>query len=304
VVSRYSAYGLLFESDIELPEFTASQDSRPTPDVRVLLAPVPERLENPAGTGVLFEATEGEFLLRLPDVAAYLVRGGNEILVQPQPDAIDSEVRVFMLGSAIGALLHQREKLVLHAAALGTEQGAVLFAGVSGAGKSTLLSEFLSRGYSMMVDDVCSIELDSAGDPLVMPGYPRTRLWADAAARLDVDTTDLTRTRQSLEKYERQLPDRFWNDPLPIRKIYILKSHNHDEIKITEPPLVRRFNVIKNNTYRRTFLNGLAMQESHFAITARVATTAPVGVVSRPNVGFQLKRLADAIESDLGMSPR
>ena len=33
----------------------------------------------------------------------------------------------------------------------------------------------------MMVDDVCGIVLDSEGTPIVLPGYPRTRLWIDSA---------------------------------------------------------------------------------------------------------------------------
>ena len=58
----------------------------------------------------------------------------------PGRDLYESDVRVFLLGSCIGALLHQRGILVLHAGAIHTDKGAVLFTGPWGIGKSTLLA--------------------------------------------------------------------------------------------------------------------------------------------------------------------
>ena len=61
----------------------------------------------------------------------------------------------------------------------------------------------------MIVDDVCAVRFDADEQPIVVPSYPRTRLWADAAARFAIDTKDLPRTRSSWDKFERQVPGQF-----------------------------------------------------------------------------------------------
>ena len=68
--------------------------------------------------------------------------------------SLGSDIRVFLLGSCLGALLHQRGVLALHASAIETDQGAVLFMGDSGMGKSTTLQAFIKRGYKMLADDI------------------------------------------------------------------------------------------------------------------------------------------------------
>ncbi len=297
--SLHRAYDLLIESELPLPELPEATDAAGAPDVRVRLGDVPEHLDVVDGRGVLYEATADEFLLSMPDIARFWVRNGDEIVIDRAAGADDNDVRVFMLGSCVGALLHQRELLVLHAAAIGTEQGAFLFAGVSGMGKSTLLGELLNRGHSMMVDDVCGVVADESGEAIVVPGYPRTRLWADAARHLDVPTDGLDRTRPELEKYERQVPEAFWNERAPFRGLYVLTTSNTDDLSIEVLPRVRAFGVVLHNTYRRLFLDGLGMRKPHFALASTVAATVRVVRVTRPSGAFKLAELADLIEADI-----
>ncbi|MEG8053162.1 hypothetical protein QP185_07710 [Sphingomonas aerolata] len=53
----------------------------------------------------------------------------------------------YLLGTALGALLHQRALLPLHCNAIVHDGKAFLFCGDSGAGKSTLAAVFEARGY-------------------------------------------------------------------------------------------------------------------------------------------------------------
>lgn len=260
---------------------------------------MPATLENPTGKGVLYQATASQFLLNLNDVARYLVQNGNEIIVEPAADSLESDVRVFLLGSCIGALLHQRGLLVIHAGALYTERGAVLFTGHSGCGRSTLLGELMRRGYQMMVDDVCAVTLDPAGTPLVLPGYPRTRLWSDAAHKLEQDITTMERTRPAMEKYERHIPEQYWDQPASLRRIYLLGTSNKDELELKLVPRIDTFSIVLHNTYRHQFLDGLAMRAPHFSLATAVAKHSTVTRVTRPSHPFRLTELADRIEQDL-----
>ena len=310
----YTAYQLNIHAEFPIPEFPAGNDvgqigreappqgGNPpyaTPDVIIRHGEVPPALENVTGKGVLYQATANQFLLKMDAVGRYLVQNGNEIIVEPAADSLASDVRVFLLGSCIGALLHQRGLLVVHAGAVYTDKGAVLFTGHSGCGKSTLLGELMRRGYKMMVDDVCAVTLDSAGLPLVLPGYPRTRLWLDAATKLEQDVNTMERTRPTMEKYERQIPEQFWDQPAPLRRIYLLTSINKDELKLEAMPRINTFNIVLHNTYRQQFLDGLEMRAPHFGLAVAVAKQTGVTRVTRPNHPFRLTELADLIEKDL-----
>ena len=98
-----------------------------------------------------WQSAPGLLLLSVEEVARYLIVDNREMRIQRLPGSIESDVRIFLLGSVLGALLHARQMLVLHASAIQTEQGAVLFIGRSGAGKSTLLGALLLRGYPIIV---------------------------------------------------------------------------------------------------------------------------------------------------------
>ena len=112
----YRAYNYLIESELKFPEFLPAVEDDVDfsgPPVVIRYGDVPAELENPTGRGVLYQASAHQFLLKLDGVARYLVCNGNEIVVEPAPGSLASDVRVFLLGSCFGALLHQRGVLVL-----------------------------------------------------------------------------------------------------------------------------------------------------------------------------------------------
>jgi hypothetical protein len=301
--SWFSAYGLVIASFIPIPELTPlhreSGGADTSADVTIEVGAVPDHLSDPINVGIVYESSTTQLLVRIPDVAKYWVSDGNRIVIEPSPDVTPHEVRVFMLGTCLGALLHQRGFLVLHASGIGTPDGAVLFAGVSGAGKSTLLAEMLRRGHRMMVDDVCAIAVGANGRPIVLPSYPRTRLWGETALRLSIETSGLTRTRPTMEKFERQLPDQFWNQEATLGRIYHLAGANGDELSLTHLGSVEAFGVIQSNTYRDSLVDGFDRRREHFELASAVARAAEVVRVVRPMESFRLVELADLILDDL-----
>lgn len=299
----FSGYGLLFRSSFPVPEMTAVDPASLAPhcrsDVTISAGPVPEHLHDPTTVGSVHEATSDEFLLRVRDVGRFLVSRGCAVMVEALPSATDHDVRVFLLGSCLGALLHQRGFLVLHASGIGTTHGAVLFAGDSGAGKSTLLAELLRRGMRMMVDDVAGVTVDASGRPIVVPSYPRTRLWSDTASKLSIDTEGLHRTRDNMDKYERQLPDQFWDREAPLVRLYHLAGSNGAELSLTPLGHFEAFETLLANTYRQVLLDSLSRRDVHFELASLTARFSKVVRVIRPAEPFLLTELADLIVQDL-----
>ena len=109
----------------------------------------------------------------------------------------------------------------------------------------------------------------------------------------------MERTRPTMEKYERQIPEQFWDQPAPLRRIYLLTHVNRDELKLEAVPRINTFSIVLRNTYRQQFLDGLEMRAPHFGLAAAVAKQTGVTRVTRPSHPFRLAELADLIEKDL-----
>ena len=301
MIHYYWAYNLLIGSVLPLPELGVEVEPKSTEvDLVVRLGRVPATFGDPRGCGVLFQAVPGELLLHMNGVAGYHVRQGHEIIIEPEPGALDSDVRVFLLGSCFGAALHQRGLLVLHASGIGApDTGAVLFAGPSGVGKSTLLGALLKRDHRMMVDDICALDVAADGQVKVRSASPRIQLWADSARQLEQSVYGLPRTRPNLPKYECQMEDQFHATSLPLRHLYVLTRRQSDNISFRTVRGVESMQAVLGQTYQREFLHGLGQRMENFAQAARVARHFPVIRVYRPDYPFLLNELTLAVEKHM-----
>lgn len=298
----FHAYRLLFASSFPIPEMTAARppESGSSPDVVISTGEFPDELPDPLGASAVHQVNAESLLLRVAGVGRYLVRNGREIVVDPDESATPHDLRVYLLGTCMGALLHQRGFLVLHASGVTSHGGCLLFTGDSGAGKSTLLAEFLRRGHKMLVDDVCAIRFDSSGRPLVVPSYPRTRLWADAAERLSVDTSDLQRTKSSWDKFERQVPDQFSDREAPITHLFHLAGTVGGDFSFVRLESIDSFRTLVENTYRGVLLDGMDLRPQHFELASRAASKIDITRVTRPTGTDTVAELADRVIGILG----
>lgn len=292
----YTAYNLTFHSDIQLPELLPGDGAA---DVLIHCGRTPEHLPGLADDRNFFQAIENQLLLRIPGVARFWILDGKEIIVEPALESEERDVRVYLLGSCLGALLHQRGALALHASAIRTEAGAVLFAGHSGSGKSTLLTAFLQRGYGMLADDVCAVVPGDSGELLVLPAIPRSKLWADAADGLGIETDGLPRVYSKENKYAIPLAGHFTTGSLPLSRIYVLAPHNGDTLAIEPLDGLARVAALLEYTFREPFLDGLRQRESHLRLAAAAAQQANIFVVHAPRARFSAYAIAEAIEGEL-----
>lgn len=293
----YAAYGLTWRMPLVCPELREAQfDS--IADVTVVYGDLPLPPSGSLAAGPLRQVTPGEARYGLPGVARLLVRGGNEILIERQPEADDAMVRLLLLGTGMALLLHQRGLLPLHASAIVAPAGAVLFMGHSGAGKSTLLNEFLRRGYPMLAEDLAAVRLATDGAAWVEPGVQTTKLWADSAAMLGQPTDGLARVRPELEKYVVPVNDALAADPARLAVIYTLAPHNQPTIDLHERRDARKFNALLDHTWQKLVVKRMGLHGAHFQRAIAVANQARIVRVQRPDEGFRLKELADAIEAD------
>lgn len=291
----YQLFGLRIASDIPLPGLLPCSDSAPI-DVEIRRAPVPVDGSTVGPTvGPFSHAAENALWLNIPGVGRYLVRDGREVMYQPEDDADEDSIRVFMLGTCLGALLIQRGQLVLHGNAFEVDDGCAICVGPSGAGKSTLVARMMQRGHRVIADDVCPID----GEGRVVPGMARLKLWQDSAQGLEIETRALQRVRPKMAKFTVPLGEAFRADPAPVRAIYVLSPWNQDRFVLEDITGMAKFQALRANSYRFRFLKGMDLGPRHLQQCSALAAETPVVQVFRPRAGFDIDGLADLILADL-----
>jgi hypothetical protein len=286
----YSVFGLRVRSEMPLPELFESGPGNPDVTVRRGRIGAPSDLDrglHPIEDGLIFVE---------PEVGRYRITGGHEIVVEPWPDVPERNVRLFLLGSAFGALLHQRGLLPLHANAVEIAGKAIAFMGPSGEGKSTLAAAFHDRGHRILADDVCVIDLDAAPRPLVRPGLPRLRLWKDSIEHSGRDPSDYDRSyagNEMFDKYDVPLePSATVTAPVELAAAYLLARD--DTFGISRLTGVPAADAVFANTYRGAFVSTAKQEHSHWTACVRLVRSVPVYQVSRP-------RALEAIDAQCAM---
>ena len=291
---EYLAYGLRFRSEIELPFLSAAGEGEPDVVVRLGAAPEAAALDLRRG---IWKSASDRFMLNVDAVARYVVREGREIVVE-RAGGDDAAVRAFLLGSVLAACLQQRRILTLHASAIATGTGAVLFLGGSGSGKSTLAAALVERGYPLLADDVTGVVVDAGGRPTALSAFPCLRLWADAVERLAWQERTRGKVRDALDKHVTAVA-RFRRSPLFVRAAFVLASHNRNGFEIEPAPDTAAFETLIRYTFRKRYVRGPDLRREHFRIASALARHAPVTRVTRPAHPFLLEALADEVEQRL-----
>jgi hypothetical protein len=225
MTTHYLLCGLKVASELPLPELLPWLGDAGPADVEIALGDVPPLLEEPRHVGPFLQTSQtGKCRYEIADVAAYLVEDGRRVTVAPRVSAETPAVRVFLLGSVFGLLCHQRGLLPLHAGCVEIDGKAVAFAGHSGAGKSTLAAAFLRRGFTLLADDVTVIDLSGADGPMVLPSFPRIKLWRDTMDAMGMPYSGLERVRPEVEKFQLPIDAGFGRGPLPLGAVSHLKT--------------------------------------------------------------------------------
>ncbi len=281
-VHEYGCFDFTLRSRIPLPELTGRAPDPARPRVAVVPAAVPETLPGVEQQTDHLQVAGDRALLTVPDVARFLITAGARVEFETLPGASARQLRLFLLGSALGVVAHQRGLLPLHANAIVAGTGAFAFCGSSGAGKSTLAAFFEQAGHALLSDDVCAIDMAGGREALAWPGIPRIKLWGDAARALGHDVALLDAVVERADKYHVASLRQASPGPVPLRRIYVLGDPQND--------CARQFRRLRGqeavaavvaNTYRGAYLHPLGLAPRHFAQCIELLRTVPVFAASR-----------------------
>lgn len=296
-MTHFQLYGLIVQSDWPLPECLPVSETT-VPDIQIIKGIVPSAGIDSNSTDFEEQSLDGEFWMNIEEVARYWIKNGNEIIIEPYPEADDASIRLYLLGSAIGALLFQRGLLLIHGNAIEVNGGCAVCVGDSGAGKSTLAAAFWQKGYRLLADDVVPVSADG----LATPGFPRIKLWGDSAEQLGIDTHGFRRIMPDVDKYNVPLDEGYCDTPLPVKWLYVLESVD-ENFNCHHYEGMARFQPLYDNTYRVHFLEHMALKPQHLQQVSRLASQIHMAKIQRPISGFRMDELVQFILDDIQRNP-
>lgn len=277
----YRAFGLLIESELELPELipAAEPQTRADPDappLRVVFGEVRPLCDGaPFGSRV----PSADRYLVWDDLGAFLVRGGAEIVVEPAAGVHPELVRMMVLGRCLGAALTQRGWLVLHASTARLDDRIVALCGSSGAGKSTLAAALYGAGCPVLSDDLLPVRIahvpGSAPRASGLAGFGQLKLSAEPAQRFEIAEQALPRLHPEIPERYYPAPRGFCSGELPLAGVYLIDREAPLGVAMPLQPSQACVELLRF-TYAVDLLRDRGAQGRHFETCADLAMVVPV----------------------------
>ena len=292
---KYEAYGLTIQSEFQLPELIPGEDQAEVIIRRGRIDHLPPDVLTDYS---YYDANEKGIFLAWEGVGAFHIRNGNEMIVEALPGVEDRIIRLFILGTALAMLLHQRKNMVvLHASVVAMSGKAVAFVGEKGAGKSTLAGTLNMRGHHLIADDILAINT-CASKVEALNGFPHLKLWPDSVETLGFSPESLPKIRPELDKRSFRLKSGFSPKPLPLKGIYVLEDGTDMAIEKLQPQkaLLALMPHWYGARFGMDFLQNLGIL-NHFQQCTKLVDSTPIYQLIRPRSLKGLSKVARRIES-------
>ena len=247
--------------------------------------------EPPIYTRDRWSANEKEFTLQIENVASYKIQNGSTVDVYPTQDIDSDTIQLFLNGTVLGIVLHQRRIMPFHGSSFTFRNQGVLICGNSGVGKSSVVAAFCQDESRLVNDDITPICFDNE-HIMMVPLSTKVKLWDDAISLLRLDKTDLKKIRLSLNKYYVPGFTREENIQPFLHTFIVLCIHNKDRFEVRRPQGIERFNCLRRNIYHKIYLKGMPQTEKkYFEQLLTAANLLDVVVVFRPQTSNALETM-------------
>ncbi|RLL42775.1 aldolase [Oceanobacillus piezotolerans] len=292
-IKMYTAFGLNISSIYDLPELYLT--NKTTPDITIIKQDLTKQWAQFSEPNRYFYVSEKLCLFQVPEVAIFKIENGNTISVSPYPNTHDDQIRLYLLGTCMGAILMQRNILPLHGSAIAINGKAYAIVGDSGAGKSTLASAFLKRGYQLLSDDVIALTLNEREIPIVTPSYPQQKLWQESLNHFGMESQKLRPIIERETKFAVPVKSQFISRPMPLAGVIELTKKESGQTEIMPIQDLERLHKIFTHTYRNFLIQRFGIMEWHFNTSAKMVNKLDFFQIRRPESHFTAYELVDLI---------
>lgn len=290
----YQAFGLRVASELSLPEVLQAAEQEGEADVEITMGDLSVDWGEFGDPDDFYAYPDSQFLFYVPDIAIFSIREGKQIIVSPIAGADEQSIRLYLLGTCMGAILIQRRILPLHGSAVVIHGKAYAFVGDSGAGKSTLAAAFIKRGYPLLSDDVIAVQFaENDNNPIVIPAYPQQKLWQQSIDQLGMEGKLYHPLYES--KFAVPVSSQFCADPVPLAGVFELMKTEGEEVEIGRYQGLERLPILSYHTYRNFLIPQMGGAQWHFSTIARIGNHVNMYKLQRPSVGFTVHDLVSQV---------
>ena len=300
----YAVHGLVIGSELELPELAAiAPRADGAHDVNFHLAALPGTLETTATEIPDLSLSADGVVLSLPGAARFEVRRGAEVTIEVADDPDMALLRVYLFGSVMGLICHQRGILPLHASAVAFGDKAIAFCGPPGTGKSTLAACCVETGAQLVADDVLVISDQDSPRAMVNPGMPKLKLWRDALEVLGRTSEGLTPDWARAEKFHVPADELQVKQPVELSRVLVVEDDEDAGVGIMSALSgAEAVSALIENTYRPEYLDFAQRRRAHFSDCVRLTRRTSVMRLRRQRDRIQLMKTA-AMLMDSAFAP-
>lgn len=309
----YRICGCTFRSNVPIPELVFD-DERP-PEFTFQLCAGAKDFSKPrhwlnqwyardGSIWLAFAKLQAGYLLHFPALADFVVSADGRAICGYLPaDCPPETMRHLLLNQVIPIVLSHLGKLVLHASACATPQGAMAFLGMTGTGKSTLAASFGLRGFAVLTDDCLLVE-EQDGVIMTVASYSGLRLWPETVTALFEQEPVLQTLAHYTDKKRLLFDQGDCDGPLSLRAIYVLmEPENAQEITgvtITPVPAGEALLEAVKHTFQLDITDH-ARQVQAFRQYERLAKSVPFFRLAFPRDHAALSAVNIAILSHLDL---
>lgn len=237
---------------------------------------------------LLQRVSEDFYFLKLGGYAMFEVVQSN--CTNIKIDVIDPEkysiIKSWLFGSIFTAVLHMNDRFALHASAVQTPDGVVLFCGRSGIGKSTIATRLNTHGLDIVSDDKSVLTLGQDDQIYIEPSIQITRLWDDSLEKLEDDSFLENPESVSLSDDKFQFlikEDKRILKPLIVKAVYIIRQIREEgQLSVNHLSGNKKHHLLMQQVHRKHFVKKLNKEKEHWEFLNKITTRIPVSVLRRP----------------------
>jgi len=298
-VYDYVLCGAHVRSCIELPGLWVHRGPVGAPDIEMRYGRIDaDALLERSGSAPV-DVVAGVVTLAARGVATYRAQGGSRVEMEVEEGARREDVLLYLMGSMLGTIWHQRGVLPLHGSAVRVGEGCAVFCGPSGAGKSTLAGILARRGWDLVADDVSVITAMASGRLVVWPGPARLKLDQPTLDALDVEGTGLAPAGGTRGKFH--FPVSGEQRALPLERVYLIED-GAGAPRLVPVTGLDAVDAVHAQIYCADLARGLGLHAQVFHWTVRIARETSIRRLVRPSDRAALASIAELLESEWGQA--
>lgn len=293
---KYKCFGLIIESEILIPELLAGDGKA---DIIINIGKAPLTVNNAVKSTKHYQISKTEFLFSIEGVGKYYIKDGKKIIVQADKIANKDDVRVYLMGTAIGVAVLQKNLLPIHGSAIVINKKTVIFTGECGAGKSTMCAALRKKGYKFLGDDISVITLSDDGIPMVQSSFPQQRLCSDTAKIMGYDKENLPLASTEDDKYLVKDLDNFEKSETPLAAIVEMSTKEDGNVELLKIIGTEKVKEIIRNIYCIHIMSLIGLNQIQLNNTIKVSQNIGFYKLKRPVNKYTVEEQIKKIETEL-----